>query len=60
MARDEKLRNGDQQETSASASTPLDQIRIVIADDHSVARQGLSSGTRKWRQCFRAKFQLNF
>jgi DNA-binding NarL/FixJ family response regulator len=31
------------QETSASASTPLDQIRIVIADDHPVARQGLSA-----------------
>ena len=43
VARDEKLRNGDQQETSASASTPLDQIRIVIADDHPVAREGLSA-----------------
>ena len=31
------------QETSASASTALDQIRIVIADDHPVARQGLSA-----------------
>lgn len=43
VARDEKLRNGDQQETSASASAPLDQIRIVLADDHPVARQGLSA-----------------
>jgi len=31
------------QETNSSASTPLDQIRIVIADDHPVARQGLSA-----------------
>jgi PAS domain S-box-containing protein len=42
IARDEKLRSGGQQEISASASTPLDQIRVVIADDHPVAHQRLS------------------
>jgi DNA-binding NarL/FixJ family response regulator len=35
-------RNGDL-EASRSSNTPLDQIRVVIADDHPVARQGLSA-----------------
>lgn len=35
-------RNGDP-EVSRSAHTPLEQIRVVIADDHPVARQGLSA-----------------
>ncbi|MBV8212018.1 MAG: response regulator transcription factor [Verrucomicrobia bacterium] len=30
-------------ETSPSDNTPLEQIRVVIADDHPVARQGLSA-----------------
>jgi DNA-binding NarL/FixJ family response regulator len=29
--------------TSLSPNTPLEQIRVVIADDHPVAREGLSS-----------------
>jgi two-component system, NarL family, response regulator len=35
-------RNGDR-EASRSSHAPLEQIRIVIADDHPVARQGLSA-----------------
>jgi DNA-binding NarL/FixJ family response regulator len=35
-------RNGDR-EASRSSHTPLEQIRVVIADDHPVARQGLST-----------------
>ena len=31
------------QKTSPSGNTPLEQIRVVIADDHPVARQGLSA-----------------
>ena len=45
-------KNGDQdlsrvslrrRETRPSGNTPLEQIRVVIADDHPVARQGLSA-----------------
>src|ERR1700752_3606813 len=35
-------KNGNQK-TSPSDNTPLEQIRVVIADDHPVARQGLSA-----------------
>jgi DNA-binding NarL/FixJ family response regulator len=35
-------KNGSQK-TSPSGNTPLEQIRVVIADDHPVARQGLSA-----------------
>ena len=38
-----KLRHIGSQKTSVSGSTPLEQIRVVIADDHPVARQGLSA-----------------
>src|ERR1700756_2569486 len=35
-------KNGSQK-ISPSGNTPLEQIRVVIADDHPVARQGLSA-----------------
>src|SRR5258708_23524752 len=38
-----KLRHIGSQNTSVSGSTPVEQIRDVIADDHPVARQGLSA-----------------
>jgi DNA-binding NarL/FixJ family response regulator len=38
-----KLRGNGSQKTSISGNTPLEQIRVVIADDHPVARQGLSA-----------------
>ena len=36
-------RGNSAQKTSLSSNTPLEQIRVVIADDHPVAREGLSS-----------------
>jgi DNA-binding NarL/FixJ family response regulator len=38
-----KLRHIGSQKTGVSGNTPLEQIRVVIADDHPVARQGLSA-----------------
>jgi DNA-binding NarL/FixJ family response regulator len=38
-----KLRHNGNRKTSPSGNTPLEQIRVVIADDHPVARQGLSA-----------------
>jgi DNA-binding NarL/FixJ family response regulator len=38
-----KLRHNGSRKTSPSGNTPLEQIRVVIADDHPVARQGLSA-----------------
>ena len=45
IARAEKLRNRDQRETSASGSTPLDQIRVRLADE--VGRPELSNRERQ-------------
>jgi DNA-binding NarL/FixJ family response regulator len=39
----EKPRRNPPKRTSLSPNTPLEQIRVVIADDHPVAREGLSS-----------------
>jgi DNA-binding NarL/FixJ family response regulator len=38
-----KLRHNGNRKASPSGNTPLEQIRVVIADDHPVARQGLSA-----------------
>jgi CheY-like chemotaxis protein len=38
-----KLRHNGNRKTSPSGNTPLEEIRVVIADDHPVARQGLSA-----------------
>ena len=38
-----KRRHNGRRKTSPSGNTPLEQIRVVIADDHPVARQGLSA-----------------
>jgi len=35
--------NSGSKRTGPSGNTPLEQIRVVIADDHPVARQGLSA-----------------
>ena len=43
VARAEKSRRNTAQKTSQPPRTPLDQIRVVIADDHPVAREGLSN-----------------
>jgi len=43
LSREVKLHHIGGQKTSVSGSTPLEQIRVVIADDHPVARQGLSA-----------------
>src|SRR5258708_1546929 len=39
----EKSYPGYDPKTGAAPNTPLEQIRVVIADDHPVARQGLSA-----------------
>jgi DNA-binding NarL/FixJ family response regulator len=39
----EKPRRNILQKTSSSPNTPLEQIRVIIADDHPVVREGLSS-----------------
>jgi len=39
----EKPRRNSLQKTSSSPNTPLEQIRVIIADDHPVVREGLSS-----------------
>ncbi len=38
-----KPRRNTPQKTNLSLNTPLEQIRVVIADDHPVVREGLSS-----------------
>src|ERR1700739_2157548 len=38
-----KPHNNGRQKMSPSGNTPLEQTRVVIADDHPVARQGLSA-----------------
>ena len=38
-----KPRKNGSQKTNPSGNIPLEQIRVVIADDHPVARQGLSA-----------------
>jgi DNA-binding NarL/FixJ family response regulator len=40
---EEKPHKNGSHKTSPSGNTPLEQIRVVIADDHPVARQGLSA-----------------
>src|SRR5258707_12106583 len=39
----DKPRRNILQKTGSSLSTPLEQIRVIIADDHPVVREGLSS-----------------
>jgi two-component system NarL family response regulator len=43
LSGESKLLHIGSQKTSVPGSTPLEQIRVVIADDHPVARQGLSA-----------------
>jgi two-component system, NarL family, response regulator len=43
LSRAENPRRKRSKKTSLSPNTPLEQIRVVIADDHPVAREGLSS-----------------
>jgi PleD family two-component response regulator len=39
----EKPRRNTRQKMGSSPNTPLEQIRVIIADDHPVVREGLSS-----------------
>ena len=39
----EKPRRNTLQKTGSSPNIPLEQIRVIIADDHPVVREGLSS-----------------
>jgi DNA-binding NarL/FixJ family response regulator len=43
LSRAENRRRNTPQQTSLSPNTPVESIRVVIADDHPVAREGLSS-----------------
>jgi two-component system, NarL family, response regulator len=43
LSRAENPRRKRSKKTSLSPNTPLEQIRVVIADDHPVTREGLSS-----------------
>src|SRR5260221_6858684 len=43
LSRTQNRRRNTHQKKNFSPNTSLDQIRVVIADDHPVAREGLSS-----------------
>jgi len=43
LSRTKNPRRKTPEKTSLSPNTPLEQIRVVIADDHPVVREGLSS-----------------
>jgi DNA-binding NarL/FixJ family response regulator len=43
VSRPAKPRRNTARKTSSSRNTPLEQIRVIIADDHPVVREGLSS-----------------
>ena len=43
VSRPGKPRRNTARKTSSSRNTPLEQIRVIIADDHPVIREGLSS-----------------